>query len=348
MTEHTNLLVKGQGIIVFKSISNEKVNFNFCNKDKSHRLKITFMNGRIHVTMIKNNNQIFLEDTSNKTGLLDLHGIYYWFSIDSQNQQIYAGFGEPRFETIEYKYVFSQNNHTKNKSFLESLTDIEYSNTNIQIIRISKDPITTTIPLIVKDTNDLTMMDIAKMTYMPKSNLATIGQKLYDCISGKKFVLDDVDFPDFSEAIEYSIATEGCWCNTKLKQKSTEFNKDKPNINETYLRITLGTNNGESPGIPYVMEIWPSNHYSPIHNHAGANAIIRVLYGEIHVKLFPFLCNEKDGIPPFGSANFKKDEILKIKEIVGDKQVICGLSGGVDSSVVAALINEAVYPSFLA
>lgn len=40
--------------------------------------------------------------------------------------------------------------------------------------------------------------------------------------------------------------------------------------------------------------------------------------------------------------NFKKEEILEIQKKVGDKQVICGLSGGVDSSVVAALINEAI------
>ena len=40
--------------------------------------------------------------------------------------------------------------------------------------------------------------------------------------------------------------------------------------------------------------------------------------------------------------NFRKDEIAEIKKIVGKKQVICGLSGGVDSSVVAALIHEAI------
>ena len=40
--------------------------------------------------------------------------------------------------------------------------------------------------------------------------------------------------------------------------------------------------------------------------------------------------------------NFVASEIRKLKETVGDKQVICGLSGGVDSSVVAVLLHEAI------
>ncbi len=312
MREHTSFPIKGQGIIVFKTSSNDTACINIFNKDKTQGLKIRFINGEINVIMIENNHHYFLEDPHNNSGLLNLHGVYYWISLDSQNQTLYAGIGEPRYETIKYKYLCNDKNIKITKSFLESLFSIEYSNTNIHIMRISKDPITNTIPLIIKDTNELTMMDIAKMTYMKKSDISQIAQKLYDAISGKNFVLDNDDFPNFSEAIEYSIATEGCWCNKTLKKKSTEFNKDVPNINETYLRITLGRNNGESPGIPYVMEIWPSGHYSPIHNHAGANAIIRVLYGEIHVKLFPFLCNDKEGVPIFGEADFKKDEITWI------------------------------------
>ena len=41
-------------------------------------------------------------------------------------------------------------------------------------------------------------------------------------------------------------------------------------------------------------------------------------------------------------ANFREEEIVKIRAQVGDGNVICGLSGGVDSSVAAALIHEAI------
>jgi hypothetical protein len=147
---------------------------------------------------------------------------------------------------------------------------------------------------------------------MPKANLVPIAQKMYECIAGPKFTLNTPDFPDFTQAIEYSIKTPGLWCYKKIREKSREFNPDKPNIAETYLRITLGENNGESPGIPYVMEIWPVGHYSPIHSHANANAIIRVLSGEIHVSLYPFLSEGADIVPPFGSVSFKQDDITWI------------------------------------
>jgi len=39
---------------------------------------------------------------------------------------------------------------------------------------------------------------------------------------------------------------------------------------------------------------------------------------------------------------FHQQEIEKVKQQVGDGQVICGLSGGVDSSVVAVLLHEAI------
>ena len=42
------------------------------------------------------------------------------------------------------------------------------------------------------------------------------------------------------------------------------------------------------------------------------------------------------------TTNFIEETVAEIKERVGDKKVICGLSGGVDSSVAAALVHQAI------
>jgi GMP synthase (glutamine-hydrolysing) len=41
-------------------------------------------------------------------------------------------------------------------------------------------------------------------------------------------------------------------------------------------------------------------------------------------------------------GSFAKEKIAQIQKQVGDKKVLCGVSGGVDSSVVAAMLNEAL------
>jgi hypothetical protein len=301
---HIPLQVHGQGIFVFESQS--PAIFFIYNKHENDGLRVEFTQNKVIVTMVYSNKT--LQDPDNKRGLSPNPSAFYWFSLDSQNQILMAGIGEPRLETVTYTYGFSKSE--ENKKFLESMTAIELPRNSLTIkaLSIINDPVTSQVPLYVKPTDELNMLDIAKGNVMPSANLSQVNQKLYNCISGKKFVLDDPDFPDFSKAIEYSIATPGLWCNTRLKEKANEFSKDKPNILETYLRITLGQNNGESPGVPYVMEIWPPAHYSPIHSHAAANAVIRVLHGTIHVNLYPFLGAEE----PFGSADFKKDDVTWI------------------------------------
>ena len=278
------LIVKGQGVLVFPTIDS----FLLLHKENDDGLSFKYTNDFIVVYRIKDNTVIISKKIENIRGS-------FFVSLNAQTQEISVGFGEARFENIIFIYTFDN----QLKHFLESIELV--SNKNVKII---KDPIKKTIPLLIKE--NLSMDDIANCRYMPVSALSTICQKLYNCISGKKFVLNTPDFPDFSKAIDYSIKTPGLWCNKKLIEKSNEFGK--PNLDETYLRITLGNNNGESPGIPYVMEIWPIGHYSPIHSHSSANAIIRVLRGEINVSLFPFLGADKE----FASRTFKKGDITWI------------------------------------
>jgi hypothetical protein len=306
-----SLIVHGQGIISFTHADSAKPCVLYL-QDKTGLggLKIEFTAS--HILVFQLPDSLPLLDNRNHGGLVANPDAPYWFSLDSQNQALYAGIGEARMETYIYTYKFPSANKDlfeKNKAFLESIVSVRIADTATQPLRLIRDPITRTVPLLIKDTDELTMNDIASGTIMPSANLSSMGQKLYRCISGRRFVLDDREFPEFSKAIEYSIATPGCWCNTTLKKKATEFNKDKPNFAETYLRITLGQNNGESPGIPYVMEIWPSGHYSPVHNHGGSDAVIRVLHGSIQVSLFPYLAASE---PPFAVTSFKEGDVTWI------------------------------------
>ncbi|MEK4758694.1 glutamine-hydrolyzing GMP synthase [Viridibacillus sp. FSL E2-0187] len=64
------------------------------------------------------------------------------------------------------------------------------------------------------------------------------------------------------------------------------------------------------------------------------------VYGNDLLRQFVFdVCNAKGD---WSMESFVEIEIQKIREQVGDKKVLCALSGGVDSSVVAVLIHKAI------
>lgn len=324
----SKLIVHGQGIVIFHASSTlTSCKLIFSNADDTAGLEVSFTDTNVVVHLKPSGEPIL--DPHNSKGLISLNGAYYWFSLDSQNQRLYAGIGEARIENRIFEYAFSPKTNTITKSFLESLVQVRGE--LLEIDTLIRDPIGKTIPLLVKNTEELTMDAIAQNTYMPKSNLSLTSQQLYDCISGKNFILNTPDFPEFTKAIEHSIATPGLWCHERLKQKATEFNKDKPDYKETYLRITLGENNGESPGIPYVMEIWPAGHYSPIHNHGDSDAIIRVLNGTIQVSLYPFLST--DPILPFAKVNFKKDDITWISPTLNQVHQLKNLEGNKNTCI---------------
>lgn len=59
--------------------------------------------------------------------------------------------------------------------------------------------------------------------------------------------------------------------------------------------------------------------------------------------VFERFLHEEAGIPrEWNPSSIIEDQVARIREQVGDKQVICGLSGGVDSAVAAALVHKAI------
>jgi len=301
------LIIPGQGVFLFTTISaavpEESCSYSIMNAAQTDGIIVEWVPDKVNV--MRSTSLIPYVDPTNSKGLTDNKEAFYWFSIDSKNQRFYAGVGEARQETKVYEYILSyttDDERKANKSFLESLTTIG-SFKQVSPLKLLRDPITRALPYRVKD--ELSLDSLAKDLYMPKSHLSAVSQQMYECV--QNCVLDTDDFPEFSQAIKQSIV-DG-WCKERLLEKSGEFSKEDPNFDETYLRITLGENNGESPGIPYVLEIWPAGHYSPIHSHGNAEAIIKVLHGDIHVKLFPFLGS---GVDAFASTDFTKDDIAWI------------------------------------
>ncbi len=68
--------------------------------------------------------------------------------------------------------------------------------------------------------------------------------------------------------------------------------------------------------------------------------VVHTPQGSTLLRNFIFdICGSKAN---WSMESFVETEVKRIREIVKDKQVLCGLSGGVDSSVVAALLHKAI------
>jgi hypothetical protein len=120
----------------------------------------------------------------------------------------------------------------------------------------------------------ISLLDLERGVYTAPANLPRACQDLYGNVGGPNIVLDSLEFPEFSKAIQRSCQTPGLLAFNILKSKSGEFGHE--DMNGTYLRITLRYNVGDSPGVPYVLEVWPADYFSPIHDHGDANGIIKV------------------------------------------------------------------------
>lgn len=92
-----------------------------------------------------------------------------------------------------------------------------------------------------------------------------------------------------------------------------------------------------SPGAPFAMVADDSRHFYGIQFHPE---VVHTPHGTQLLRNFTHEVCGCEG--DWTMAAFRAEAIARIREQVGGGRVVCGLSGGVDSSVAAVLIHEAI------
>ena len=177
-------------------------------------------------------------------------------------------------------------------------------------VSFEKNPLVTNRPYLILDSSEITLFRLDMGGFTFSESLSACSRELYQNV--KHIELDyaaDTSKYRLSDAMRHSIETPGCILYEKLKEKKDEFGDDQ--AQETYLRVTLGASYGDSPGIPYVLEIWPAKHCSPVHNHGDAEAVIKVLFGTINIEIYNKFSPGMDG-------HEKPKELLDFNAKAGD------------------------------
>ncbi|MGB0683932.1 MAG: cysteine dioxygenase [Magnetovibrionaceae bacterium] len=237
--------------------------------------------------------------------------IPYWFSLDTNNRRLRYGKGymAERWTVLQYNWPESSNtmNFTASLKIAKLVGDISQGELDGMVVQVWPLPVVRDRSPYIIDRDQMTLEIIEDDTATVVEDLTEGCQILYANVAGSSINLSPPDFPDFAEAIGYSILTPGCVCFEILKKKAEEAEFGKEDPNATYLRITIGPNGGNSPGVPFVLEIWPGGHYSPIHNHGDADAIIKVLHGSLTANIYPTL--SADEVNTFRSIELKEGDV---------------------------------------
>lgn len=153
------------------------------------------------------------------------------------------------------------------------------------MVDFDRSPLTCNWPLLVLDSSKVTLLDLDSNDYTFSASLPVACRELYQNIAHSGVCLDmhpGQERYKLSDAIRHSIESEAGLLHKKLEEKAGKFGAK----NKAYLRVTLGMCRGNSPGIPYVLEIWPKNHGSPIHSHGNSYAVIKVIHGGLTISIY--------------------------------------------------------------
>lgn len=172
----------------------------------------------------------------------------YWLSIDKENGRIRYGkhWTHSNLTCLEanYKYANPKGElvwRDQKDKWIAKLKDVEViqDGDNDTPPRMVISPVGVVIdesPFVVSS-DSVTLEQLESGSVTVPANLPEACQRLYGNVAGKEIILNDKDFPNFTNAIEMSCRNEKGWCYQRLVRKA-----NGGNLNATYLRITLGYN----------------------------------------------------------------------------------------------------------
>jgi len=133
------------------------------------------------------------------------------------------------------------------------------------------------------------------------------------------------------EVLDHSALLDGVWDKGAVEQVWMSHGDRVSALPEGFRVV------GKSEGAPYAFIADSARKFYGVQFHPE---VVHTPHGKELLKNFTHgVCGCKGD---WTMEAFKDEAIAKIREQVGDGKVICGLSGGVDSSVTAILLHEAI------
>ncbi|MBA3644946.1 MAG: glutamine-hydrolyzing GMP synthase [Gemmatimonadaceae bacterium] len=158
------------------------------------------------------------------------------------------------------------------------------------------------------------------------------GMQLIAHLEGAKVIRSDKR--EYGRAETKVIAPGGLFAGFDKGESLTTWTSHGDHIDEPPKGYQVVAESARNPVSAFRHESRPiygvQFHPEVAHTPRGAELISNFLFG---------VCNAEASWTP---GAFVEEEITKIKKLVGKSRVICGLSGGVDSSVAAALVHRAI------
>ena len=312
--------------------------------DEFIKLRVDSNGFKISIKFSDSSEDVLLHSSEPMKGIETQKTASYWFSVDRDGFMIRYGKGyimlqttcgtidftdkryQDKLEKVQttfcnpekplYLMVFSIGMKSSHNPLIESELMFQFK----------KYPLTGNRSPVIKDSSKVTMFDLDRGEFTFSDDLPLACRELYNIIKGL-----DLEFPEnpamkLSDAMRFSLDTEGKFLNQILESKKGEFGDPS----EVYIRVTLGRDLRTGPGIPFVLEIWPTGCRSPIHNHGSACAIIKVLFGQIQISIYNKATNPPTEMDPLfkfdakqGDATWMDDNWFQAHELKNTTNDFC-------------------------